>query len=97
MTTMFYRADTWDRLNSIPEPATEFVMHCDEEHGSTWSHREWHVLDTAACPRPECPGRIDFAHARRHVSCPCDEVTAPEEDEAVWLQRRADRAYHGES
>ena len=78
MTTTAYRADEWDRFNAMPAPAEVFIMTCPEGHQSEWSHREWHMLDTGACPR-ECPGRIDFAHARRHVDCPCDEevLTAP--------------------
>lgn len=88
--TIFINGGDWDRLQILPNPKLAVTMTCSEGHESDWSHREWHTLDTAACPRhgqdpltPGCPGRIDFAHARRHSDDPCDEVTAPDEAETA--------------
>ena len=69
------RAADWDRLQAMPEPALEFILHDDAGHDVPLSHYRWHTMDRAYCP---CGQYVDLVHARRHVSCPCDEVTAPE-------------------
>ena len=78
MTVLAFTAEEWDRFNAMPLPAEVFTMTCPEGHETPWSHWSWHVLDRGRCKATGCPAEIDFAHARRHVDCPCDETpTAP--------------------
>ena len=73
MSTIYYRADDWDKLvqhTAITDPADMFKMHCPEGHVVLVRHDSWHWADIAPC---ECGDFVDLAHARRHVDCPCDE------------------------
>jgi hypothetical protein len=65
----------WDTLNAMPDPDAPFRMTCDEGHETVVTHRAWHSGSRWPCADRACPGEIDLAHARRHVSCPCDEAS----------------------